>query len=271
MTESATPHPSEIHQKKLPPGTYYRRLVAIVEPGRVRSGFEDENHRMELVVSHDGTRVTDIRCNQPYLPWNECPGAAQKIRDLIGTPLQRMHVSTGHDAKQHCTHLFDLTRVTIARAAVGVSVQYDVEVPDRIEGRTRSTVRRDGAPVLTWDVEGQTVTGPDPFTGHNLQGAPTWPAGLDSDTLEAALVMRRVLMLSQVREPYATVSRERSPDYSPIEPIRGHRMVGRCFAFQQERAANLRPMQKWRNMSDQREKLLEGFPGVRSIEELESS
>src|SRR4051812_19174623 len=107
MTEGSAPHPSEVYQKKLPPGTYYRRLVAIVEPGRVRAGFEDESHRMELVVSHDGTHVTDIQCDQPYLPWSECPGAAQKIRDLIGLPLQRMHVTTGQDAKHHCTHLFD--------------------------------------------------------------------------------------------------------------------------------------------------------------------
>jgi len=268
MTDQPQPHPSEVHQKKLPPGTYYRRLVAIVETGRVRAGFEDENHRMELVLSHDGERVTDIHCHQPYLPWNECPGAALKIRDLIGTPLQRMHVSTGHDAKHHCTHLFDLARVTIARAAVGKSAQYDVEVPDRVEGRTRSTARIDGVPVLRWDVDGQTVVGPAPFTGHNLLGAPKWPAGVDADTLEAALVMRRVLMLSQAREPYATVSRERSLNYNPLEPIPGHRMEGRCFAFQKERVSNLKPRQFWRNMSDHREKLLEGFPGIRTMAEL---
>jgi hypothetical protein len=162
-----------------------------------------------------------------------------------------------------------LARLAAARALVGKSVQYDVDVPDRVDGRTRVTVYRDGAPILIWDVNGKVVEGPAPFNGHGYLGSPVWPEGLDDDTLEAAAVLRRGLMNSGIREPFAAISRVRPPDMDPAEPIKGHRMVGACYTFQPENLDDAQVMPNWRNMSERREVLLKGFAGVRSLTELQ--
>jgi hypothetical protein len=255
---------------ELPHGFYHRRVVAIVEPGRVRAAVEDESHCMEVSVFHDGTRVTDIEATSSRIPWSSCPNAGIKLKDLIGVPLQRMHETTGRDAKLHCTHLFDLARVAIARAKAGASVQYDIAVEDRVERRTRGELIRDGQFVMAWDVVHITVTGPDPFTGHLLVGAPQWPPGLDDDTLEAALVLRRVFLVAQMREPKASVARTHGPpQVLDADVLTKNGMLGRCYSYRVETGAGARSLNSWRDFAGAREKLLEQFPGTRSIAEMQ--
>ena len=142
-------------------------------------------------MTHDGKRITGTQADTVRYPWSTCPGSVKKLHNMVGMPLQRMHVGTDRDGRLQCTHLYDLARLAAARALVGKSVQYDVDVPDRVDGRTRVTVYRDGAPILIWDVNGKAVEGPAPFAGHGYLGSPVWPEGLDDDTLEAAAVLRR--------------------------------------------------------------------------------
>jgi hypothetical protein len=255
---------------ELPHGFYHRRVAAIVEPGRVRAALEDESHCMEVTVFHDGAYVTDIETESRRIPWSSCPSAGKRLKDLIGLALQRMHESTGHDAKLHCTHLFDLARVAIARAKAAASVQYDVAVEDRVESRTRGELLRNGESVMTWDVNHRTVTGPDPFTGHVLAGAPRWPPGLDTDTLEAALVMRRVFLVAQIREPKASVARIHGPPHRlDADLLTKHGILGRCFTYQVETGAGADSLHSWRDFAGQRESLLAHFPGTRSIAEMQ--
>jgi Protein of unknown function (DUF2889) len=253
---------------ELPHGHYHRRVIAIVEPGRVRAALEDESHCMEVTVYHD-TRVTDLQTESLRIPWNSCPNAGNKLRDLIGLPLQRMHESTGHDAKLHCTHLFDLTRLAIARAKAGASVQYDIEVEDRVEHRTRAELLRDGQSLLVWNVHHRTVTGPEPFTGHSLIGAPQWPGGLDDATLEAALVFRRVFLVAQIREPRGAVARTHGPPHKlSADFLKTQGMLGRCFTYQVETGVGAESHHSWRDFSGRRENLLAHFSGTRSLADL---
>jgi hypothetical protein len=230
--------------------------------------MEDESHRMQVTVTHDGTRVTDLETESRRIPWSACPNAGFKLRDLIGLPLRRMHETTGQDVKLHCTHLFDLTRVAIARAKVGASVQYDIAVEDRIERRTHGEILRNGQSVLRWDVSHRSVTGPDPFIGHVLVGAPQWPSGLDDDMLEAALVMRRVFMVAQIREPKAAVARTYGPTHTlDAEFLSKAGILGRCFTYQAETGSGAHALHSWRDFAARRENLLADFPGTRSIED----
>jgi hypothetical protein len=255
---------------ELPHGAYHRRIVLIPEDGRVRAALEDESHSMELTVFHDGTRVTDIQGKTHRVPWNTCPSAVQKVRDLVGLTLRRMHETTGHDAKAHCTHLFDLARLAIARAVADVPLQYDVAVEDRVERKTCGILLRDGQQTMVWDVTGNAVTGPDPFTGHSLRGAPQWPNGLDDEMLEAALVMRRVFLVSQIREPQAAMARvKEGKDQLKPDFIRNSVMLGRCFSFQEQQLAHAESWFSWRDFADRRDALLAHFPGTRTLADLQ--
>ena len=256
----------------IPHGSYHRRFVVIPEDGRVRAGMEDENHRMEMTVFHDGTCVTDIQAETVRIPWNLCPGAPDKLRELIGVPLQRMNRSTGHNAKEHCTHLFDLMRLAMARAAINTPVQYDVAIPDRIDKKTRAELKRDGKFVMAWDAHGYTVTGPDPFTGHALLGAPVWPEGLDDDTLEAALILRRVFLVATAREPIAAGTRSKPAveiDFPAM--LKAGKRTGYCFSFQADRVDQITSNYNWRYFADHRDDLLAGFAGARSLAEMSAS
>jgi hypothetical protein len=255
---------------ELPHGFYHRRVVATVDPGRVRAGMEDESHCMNVTVLHDGTHITDITSDSSRTPWSSCPNAGTKLRDLIGLSLRRMHETTGHDAKLQCTHLFDLTRLAIARAKVGASVQYDVAIEDRVAGRTRGELLRNGMRVMEWQVDDFTISGPEPFTGHRLKGAPQWPAGLDHDTLEASLVMRRVFWVAQVREPKAAAARAPgAPQILSADFLKTHGILGRCFSYQLQTGAGAASVNSWRDFAARREALLEQFTGTRSLAEMQ--
>jgi hypothetical protein len=256
----------------LPFGAFHRRIVAIVESGRVRAALEDESHHMEVTVTHDGQHVTGIDGTTYRIPWSTCPAAVAKVKELIGLPLQRVNKTTGLDAKEQCTHLFDLTRIAIARAAVNTSVQYDVAVPDRIERRTQPELLCNGKPILTWDVDDYALTGPELYAGHNLRGAPKWPAGLDDDTIEAAIVLRRTIMLSMVRMPEAAAGREGNlPDGELNQIIKAEGRTGRCYTYQLPMFDTAKQMRFWNNFAERRDDLLANFAGVRSIAEMARS
>jgi hypothetical protein len=256
---------------ELPHGFYHRRVVVIVEPGRVRAAMEDESHCMEVTVTHDGAKVTDIQPASPRIPWTSCPDAGAKLNALIGLPLQRMHETTGEDAKQHCTHLFDLTRLAIARAKAGASVQYDIAVEDRVDDRTRGDLHRNGQLLLTWHLQGPDVTGPDPYTGHRITGAPHWPGELDADTIEAALVMRRVFLVSGIRSPRA--SRIRVDPANKVHPTSAERinMRGYCYTFQASNSIGATPHNNWIDFANRRDELLAHFPGVRTLAQMQNA
>ncbi len=250
----------------LTPGAFHRRVVAIVENGRVHAALEDESHHFEVEILHDGQHVTRIEAITHRIPWSTCPGAVTKLKQLTGLSLQRVNQTTGLDAKEQCTHLFDLTRLAIARAAVNKSVQYDAAVPDRIDARTRPELLRDGKSFITWDVTGYTVTGPAPYAGHKLQGAPKWPSGLDADTIEAALVLRRTMMVAIVRTPEVDAAREgKLPDGALVQMIKDEGRTGRCFTYQLPMFDQSVPTRTWINYAERRDDLLAGFPGTRTV------
>jgi len=246
----------------LPFGAFRRRVVVVPEEGMVRAALEDEMHRMELIVFHDRCRVTDIQATTHRVPWDSCPQAAVKLRDLIGVRLNNMTVSTGHDGKQHCTHLFDLVRLAMAHAT-GEFVQYDIAIADRIDNATRGELARNGRHFLAWDVAGYTVSGPDPFTGHSLLGAPNWSVDSAPELIEAALMLRRGFLVAEVRSRASAMVRStQDTGDEQKRAIQSSGILGRCFTFQTGRFENASRLHSWRNFSNRKEDLLMDFAGT---------
>jgi hypothetical protein len=135
-------------------------------------------------------------------PWTECPGAAIPLRALRGMELSaRLSAAAEHtDSRANCTHLFDLAALAVTHAHAGrARRQLDLAVPDWVEGRSRPSLSRDGAPLLLWDVERLRIAAPAPFAGVSLRGGAfaRWAeANLDPETAEAALALRRACFIA---------------------------------------------------------------------------
>jgi hypothetical protein len=247
-------------------GVFYRRVIAGAEPGCVRSAVEDELHHFEVTIWHDGARITDIAGRSIRYPWTTCLEAPAALRLLIGTELKGVGQSTGLDSKQQCTHSYDLARFAMAQAVRGGVRQYDIGVNDRVNNATRADIQLNANAVLGWDIVDDMVLGPAPFAGHRLAGSPNWAAGLDSDTMEAALLLRRGIFVSQIRGPDRT-KRRAVPD-GAMRATEDIGMLGSCYTYQPIRADGSLSLHSWRNFSERRDELLAGFAGVRRLADI---
>lgn len=183
-------------------GSYRRRIVLVGGPRSAVGELEDDFHHVRARVRHDGARVSAIEGQTPRIPWTTCPLASAPLKQLVGAPLapRIADVAAHADPRVQCTHLFDVALLTIAHAAAGRGRRsYDIEIPDRREQRTVASLRRDGVPLLEWQVEGDHVRSPAPFAGHRLRGT-RFPAflheQLSPDDEEAALLLRRACYIA---------------------------------------------------------------------------
>jgi len=190
---------SENHPARLPygEGIYRRRILLVAANGRVTADLEDDFHRYGVEIEHDGGRVDAVRGRAGRYPWSECGNSSVPLQAFRGAPLSTslLAASRRGNPRENCTHLFDLAVLAVAHAAAGrARRQYDVTVPDRVDGVTRATLQRDGELVLTWDLCGSEISDPPPYAGRELRGAgmASWAeAELDPDAAEAAIVLRR--------------------------------------------------------------------------------
>jgi hypothetical protein len=233
-------------------GVHRRRIRLVGHPGEIHGAVEDDFHHFEVVVQHDGERVTAVDGTARRTPWQSCPLATAQIGALVGQPIgSAIHRRKDlPDALQQCTHVFDLTVLAIAHAARGGTRQYDITIPDRIgrtrfpelraegiyrppggpDGTTRAELRRDGELVLAWDLDGETFTGPAPYTGLTARTVGRWATEhlSDDDALEAVRVLRRGMLVSGGRVV---------PMDSLTDSTRNHGAVGACYTLQSERLA----------------------------------
>jgi hypothetical protein len=186
-------------------GVFRRVFLLVAGQGRVVAELEDDFHRFRVTLVHAGSRVVSVRGEAFRYPWTECPGATVALRALEGMPLSaRPSAAAEHaDPRRNCTHLFDLAALAVAHAAAGRERRrYEIEIPDRREGRTRARLARDGAPLLDWELENATIAAPAPFAGQSLRGGGflCWAEReLERDTAEAAVALRRACLISMGR------------------------------------------------------------------------
>jgi len=216
-------------------GLLRRRIEIATRPdvgggGEARAVVEDDYHHFRVTVRHQARQVTEAYSASRRFPTAICPLAGDQLAELVGMSLSASSVAVmlQTDARQQCTHMIDLAGLAVAAAAQGVARRtYDVEVPDRIRGRSRPALWRDGALVLTWEMDGPMIIQPEPYAGRAIgSGFTGWAQGhLPPDLAEAALVLRRAVFISGGR------------GIDLDAPGRQTGPMGGCWTWQPERAA----------------------------------
>ncbi len=228
-------------------GVYRRAILLRALDGEVLGDLEDDFHRFRVRLEHDGRRVLSLRGEADRFPWTTCPGAVDPLARLAGTPLaERATALAEHsDPRAHCTHLFDLAALACSHAAARrAERRYDIEIPDRVKGRTRATLRRDGEPLLSWTVEGHRILDPPPFAGVVMRGRQfmQWAeAQLAPDLAEAAIALRRTCYISGGRahdldgvpdaSVYLPIAGSTCHTFTPGIAEQGKRVLGTSFDF----------------------------------------
>ncbi|HEV8296202.1 MAG TPA: hypothetical protein VGQ20_02865 [Acidimicrobiales bacterium] len=197
------------HARRHGDGALRRRHIVTVPDARtVVAGMEDEMHRFELVLRHDDQVVTAIEGTPVRWPWSPCLDSPAALHAVEGMPLTTAPAAIGRftDARQQCTHQFDLAGLAVAHAARtargGEPVrQYDAVVPDWVDPPYTASLQRDGVDVLSWTLGADAITAPEPFAGLPLRGRfIEWcEANLDDDLAEAAMLLRRAVWISPAR------------------------------------------------------------------------
>jgi len=178
------------------------RLAA--RDGEARAAIEDDFHHFRVVVRHDGGKVTSARSFTFRAPYSLCAAADSRLDALVGQPVTtELPVLTRDiDARQQCTHQFDLACLAVAMAARGPgSRSYHAIVDDSRDDRYRAALIRDGVEVLAWDMDDETIVGPEPFAARSIHtGFTAFIAqNLSGDEAEAALILRRAVFITSGR------------------------------------------------------------------------
>ncbi len=216
-------------------GAMHRRIAVVSrsigdDAAEARAVVEDDFHHFRVAVRRRGQRVSEVYSHALRNPTVLCPSAGERLVEIVGMPLSAASVAVHEqvDARQQCTHMIDLAGLAVAALAQQRPRRlYEAVVPDRIGGRTRATLSRDGFPVLAWDMDGATVTGPHLFAGLEIgTGFTGWVRErLSLDEAEAALVLRRAVFISGGR------------GINLDAPGRRAGPMGGCWVWQPQRAA----------------------------------
>jgi hypothetical protein len=212
-------------------GIFRRELsVALSDEGAVGELIDDFHHFRARVICREGA-VLDVAIESIRRPWDTCIEAEALVKRLVGMQLGPSLRAAGRftPIKQQCTHMFDATALTIARLGRQAGgVLYSIAIPDRIGGRTRATLERDGVTLLDWELSRDEIVGPAPFAGHRIRGSglADWAeSALDPDIAEAAMLLQRACLISTGRR-VDTQAFDRAVDLPGGGPG-----VGACHTF----------------------------------------
>ena len=205
----------------------------------VEAWLEDDFHHFGIEMQHNGKEVTAVNGLARRYPRDTCPGAVGILQELVGTPLNPRCTELGAhtNMRLHCTHMYDLLGLAIAHAANGREHRrYDAVIPDRqshhgggmehlMSGSTSPRLYRDGELTMAWEIEGNLITGPAPYTDLSMgRGFRQWTENQDVDTAEAAHVLRRATMIALGR----------LVDMQNLPPGGSKETAGLCHSYQPE-------------------------------------
>jgi hypothetical protein len=213
------------------PARVFHRMIRLecLAPGRVVAGLADDAHHFTLVLEHDAARVVRVAGRAHRFPWDACPGATARLREITGMALSPRSTAVGKHtrARENCTHLFDLAGLAVAFAARGDALRaYHATVRDRDDGGEGATLARDGAPLLHWQLRAGQIEAPEPYAGIALRGGGflAWAeSSLAQDEAEAAIVLRRASAIGRVRH---------FPFHRHVRASDTQAVNGQCFTFQ---------------------------------------
>lgn len=209
----------------------HRRIRLKAEPGHCAVALEDDFHRFDMTLRHDGQRALGFAVRAERTPWTICWEAAERLSEFEGLPIGPGSVKAlaAFDSKQQCTHQYDLTALLLSHAARGGERLIDAFVSDPVDGRSVAELRIDGALQLRWQLAGTQILDDGVYAGQNLRSMMPWAlATLAPQALEDAFVLRRTCMVSNGRGYDLD-------DFPSALPSMQHK-AGACFVFQPVRA-----------------------------------
>ncbi|MGN5518773.1 DUF2889 domain-containing protein [Halopseudomonas sp. Lyrl_26] len=213
------------------PHVFFRRVIFDVTETQCQVAMEDEHHYFVLTLGHDGQRITSVDSTARRTPWTLCPQAAARLQEFVGQPLrQRIAVNLPEiDAKQQCTHQYDLLMVALVQAARPGYREYVSRVVGAMHEYRHAELWLNGEKLLDWRLRGTAIHSNDQFDQQDLRSIMPWAEQtLDDRLLEALYVQRRSVM----------VAASKGVNLDLIKNA-GQAMVARagaCFVFQPERA-----------------------------------
>lgn len=214
--------------------SFLRRIEIVVHRDNtatlVKSALEDDYHHFRVALNLQQNQIHQVLSTGLRTPYTLCARAGEELQTMRGLSVaQVMDTLPQHvDARLQCTHQLDMAVLAIAAVARDEQkCSFRVEVPRHIDNCTSATLWRNGEELLHWQVDNSVITAPDPFSGVSLlKGMASWARQtLDSQTAEAALVLRRAAMISRGRLRNLDVETHAKP-------------LGNCFVQQPERASS---------------------------------
>jgi hypothetical protein len=176
--------------------------------------LEDDVHHFGVTIEHNGSEVTNVAAVGVRFPYTTCGAASFPFRKLISTPLFERATDLGRfvDMRLQCTHLYDLAALLMAFATTELlHRRYEAIVDDRpfvglnpggrrLMGQGGARLLLDGLECLSWEIDGQVVTGPGDWSGWPLMdGFRGRSESLDIATAEKAFILRRAVMVANGR------------------------------------------------------------------------
>lgn len=217
----------------------YRRRIRIEKRGgEIVAGLEDTLHAFKLVVRHDGSVVTAIEGTWVRHPNGTCPGAVNQFAAYVGRTLtaQRSVFRAYSDPRRQCSHFLDVLGLIFSQALREEEVrQFDVTVPDIVDGKTWAEVHVNGERLHRWQIDHERVLHPASLGGRSLHaGFGRWAAeAFEGDTLEAAHVLQMGIHVSFSGMLDFMAMGARHKNSAVVMAT----MTGVCYATQPERIA----------------------------------
>ncbi|MGL5839314.1 MAG: DUF2889 domain-containing protein [Sphingorhabdus sp.] len=140
------------------------------EPGCTLIELEDNFHKMQLSLIHDGQIITSVTAEMHRVPWLTCNEAPELLQQLEASELNALAQGLPRAQRYlHCTHLLDLAMLAAAQGADPVIAQrlyqVNIDVPQPYVFR-HVAMTRDGETQLDWRIsENAKIESDDAFNG----------------------------------------------------------------------------------------------------------
>ncbi|MCB1616854.1 MAG: DUF2889 domain-containing protein [Pseudomonadales bacterium] len=185
-------------------GCLRRRILLTRLDNAVVAEQEDDNHAFRIHLEHNNDIVTDIKAETLRIPMSTCNGAADKLKECIGSSVSQNPRSLGqhHNPKSHCTHLFDLAGLAITHITKKEKQRlFDIAIHDEKDGLMQCSVALNQRMIFHWNIRSQLIENEGPWQGVNVQkGFSGWVENnLAGDEAEAALSLSRAYFISITR------------------------------------------------------------------------
>ena len=153
-------------------GVFRRRIqIRRNNKNQIECQLEDCSHAMQITLAIDRNTISDISGEVLRAPIDICTSAPMHLHAFKGLELQSDgRVYAKHTPpNSHCTHLFDMTTLSISFALSGKNQRrYDVIVADEKDGVLDAAIYLDDTLIHHWLIRDDSIDSPAELKGIAL-------------------------------------------------------------------------------------------------------